>query len=89
MDYNFCEISDEDKEILIQAMSDKIWPIIEEFKEKIPPPPMCAFLIHTSKELLFSCGMNYYSTIGMLNEMLNCHLEEIYNRFNEEEKKEE
>lgn len=83
------DISDEEKYKLIKEMSNKIFHIVKEFESKIPPSTMAGYLIGVAKQIFCSCGMNYYFTLGMLNEMLHDNIEEIYNSYIEDKQSEE
>lgn len=86
---NVCEVSDEQKEILIREFSNEIFPIIQKYLEKIPEPALAAYLIHYAKELMCSWGEdNYYLTLGLLTDMVQDDLQEIFERSkNPEEEK--
>ena len=81
MTCKYCDITDEQKQKLLEELDGKMYHILSEFKEKIPEPALAAYLIGQAKEIMCSWDVNYYSTVGMLSEMLHHDLEEVYDKW--------
>ena len=89
MTCKYCEIPMEDREKTICELHEAILPIINEFIKKMPPAAISAILMHHAKELVCTYKLEYLETIGMLQEMLNSRMQEIYQSHHEEEEEEE
>ena len=81
MKCNVFEITDEQREILIKEFSNKMFPLINKHAKKIPLPALAAYLIHIAKELVceWDCR-DYYLTLGILTEMVQDDLQEVFER---------
>lgn len=78
MTYKNCDTSDEQKQELLEELDSLICLIISKFEETIPPLALSAYLIGKAKGITCSLNMNYHLTTGLLTEMLNYDLEEVY-----------
>jgi hypothetical protein len=85
---NVCEVSDKQKKILIKSFSNEIYPIIEKHSEKIPIPALAAYLIHSAKELMCRYGNDYYLILGILTDMVQDDLQELFESHQEKKQKE-
>ena len=61
-------MTDEEKKIKIKKFSEKICPIIQEFKKEMPEIALAAYLIHVATELDYERNADYYMALGMLFE---------------------
>lgn len=84
-----CEISDEEKELILKGFSQKIFDTVLEFQEKMPETAMAAYLISLARDLVCSIRIPYHTTNGLLNDMLSDGLKETWQRYKDDEEEEE
>jgi hypothetical protein len=80
MTCSICNVSEEEKRKFIKEFSDEIFPIVTKYLKKVPEPAIAAYLIHLSKELMCSWGVDYYLMLGVLTDMLNDDLVDMFEK---------
>lgn len=83
-----CEISDEEKNKTIEEFGEKIFPIIDEYLDKMPEEVIASFLINLAKSVMCSSGGDYLTVSGTLYDMLQDDLKQMFASYNENKEEE-